>query len=156
MITLVQRVTRAEVRVEAETVGAIGPGLLLFVGVERDDGEADADETARKIAALRIFPGRHPMDLSVKDAGGACLVVSQFTLAGSLRKGNRPGFEGAEEPARANALYERVAQQLRAAGLTVATGRFAADMKVELVNDGPVTFGVIVRGGRVLDLRPPE
>ena len=89
------------------------------------------------------------MDLSVKDVGGGCLVVSQFTLAGSLRKGNRPGFEGAESPARAEALYERVADQLRAEGLPVATGRFAADMDVELVNDGPVTFVVVVRDGAV-------
>jgi len=150
VITLVQRVSRAEVRVDGEVVGRIDKGLLLFVGVERGDGAADADETARKIAALRIFPGRHPMDLAVKDAGGGCLVVSQFTLAGSLRKGNRPSFDGAEEPAAAAALYERVAERLRAEGLPVATGRFAADMAVELVNDGPVTFVVIVRDGAVV------
>jgi D-aminoacyl-tRNA deacylase len=150
VITLVQRVARAEVRVADEVVGRITRGLLLFVGVERGDGEADADATARKIAGLRIFPGRTPMDLTVKDAGGACLVVSQFTLAGSIRKGNRPSFDRAEEPARANALYERVAEQLRSAGLDVATGRFAADMQVDLVNDGPVTFVVTVRGGALV------
>ncbi len=150
MITVVQRVARSEVRVAGELVGRIERGLLLLVGVERGDAEADADETARKIAALRIFPARHPMDASIKDVGGACLVVSQFTLAGSIRKGNRPGFEGAEAPARAEELYLRVADRLRAEGLPVETGRFAADMEVELVNDGPVTFVVVVRDGAVI------
>jgi D-aminoacyl-tRNA deacylase len=149
VITLVQRVARAEVRVDEAVVGQIGRGLLLFVGVEKGDTEADADATARKIVALRIFPGRHPMDLAVKDVGGACLVVSQFTLAGSLRKGNRPGFEGAEAPDRAKALYERVTAQIAAADVPVATGQFAADMQVGLVNDGPVTFLVVVRNGVV-------
>jgi D-tyrosyl-tRNA(Tyr) deacylase len=149
MITLVQRVTRAEVAVAGEIVGRIGAGLLLFVGVERGDTEIDADATARKIAALRIFAGRHPMDLALKDVGGSCLVVSQFTLAGSIRKGNRPGFEGAEAPARAQELYERVAAGIAASGIPVATGRFAADMQVSLVNDGPVTFVVTVRNGAI-------
>ncbi|MES1210150.1 MAG: D-aminoacyl-tRNA deacylase, partial [Pseudomonadota bacterium] len=102
------------------------------------------------IASLRMFPGRTPMDLAVGDAAGACLVVSQFTLAASLAKGNRPSFEPAEEPARAQTLYLRVAQRLRDAGLTVQTGRFGADMQVELVNDGPVTFMVFTRGGALL------
>lgn len=150
MITVVQRVLRAEVTVDGASVGQIGPGLLLLAGVERGDTEADVDATARKIAALRIFPGQHPMDASVKEAGGACLVVSQFTLAGSLRKGNRPSFEAAEAPARAQALYERLVEKLRAEGLCVETGRFAADMKVDLVNDGPVTFIVVVREGKVV------
>ena len=147
MITLVQRVTRAEVRIADELVGRIERGLLLFVGVERGDTAADAEATARKVAALRIFPGKHPMDLSVKDVGGGCLVVSQFTLAGSTRKGNRPSFDGAMAPAEANLLYERVAAELRTLGVPVETGRFAADMAVELVNDGPVTFVVEARGG---------
>jgi D-aminoacyl-tRNA deacylase len=149
VITLVQRVTRAEVRVDDQVVGQIGRGLLLFVGVERSDSEADAQATARKIAALRIFPGRHPMDVAVKEINGSCLVVSQFTLAGSLRKGNRPGFEGAEAPERARALYELVASTIAAEGIPVATGQFAADMAVDLVNDGPVTFLVVVRDGTV-------
>lgn len=153
MITLVQRVTRAAVRVDGEVVGQIERGLLLFVGVEKTDTEADADATARKVAALRIFPsllpGKHAMDTAVKDIGGACLVVSQFTLAGSIRKGNRPSFDGAEEPTRANALYQRVAEKIGAEGIPVATGRFAADMQVELINDGPVTFVVVVRDGAV-------
>jgi D-tyrosyl-tRNA(Tyr) deacylase len=149
VITLVQRVSRAEVRVGDEVVGRIGAGLLLLVGVERGDQEREADASARKVAALRIFVGKHPLDRSVKDVGGACLVVSQFTLVGSLRKGNRPGFEGAEQPERARALYERVAERLAAEGLTVAMGRFGAHMEVESVNDGPVTFVVVVRDGVV-------
>jgi D-aminoacyl-tRNA deacylase len=147
MIVVVQRVSRAEVRVEGELVGKIAVGLMVLVGVERGDGEADADLLARKLVALRIFPGRTPMDLSVKDVAGGCLVVSQFTLAGSTRKGNRPSFDRAEDPALANALYLRLADRIRAEGLEVATGRFAADMKVELVNDGPVTFVLQARAG---------
>jgi D-aminoacyl-tRNA deacylase len=150
MKTVVQRVTRAEVRVAGELVGRIERGLLLFVGVEKGDGEADADATARKVAALRIFPGRTPMDLTVADAKGACLVVSQFTLCAALGKGNRPSFEPAAEPARAEPLYLRVAEGLRAAGLAVETGRFGADMAVELVNDGPVTFWLETEGGALV------
>jgi D-tyrosyl-tRNA(Tyr) deacylase len=152
MIVVVQRVSRAEVRVEGESVGTIRLGLALLVGVERGDGRADADALARKLAALRIFPGRTPMDLSVKEVGGACLVVSQFTLAGTTRKGNRPSFDRAEEPASAQSLYEYLAEQLRQQGIAVATGRFAAHMDVELVNDGPVTFVLRARdGGLVSD-----
>ena len=150
MIVVVQRVLRAEVRVGAEVVGAIGPGLAILVGVERGDGEADSDVLARKLVALRIFPGRTPMDLSIKDVSGACLVVSQFTLAGSTRKGNRPSFDRAEDPALANALYQRLADRIRTEDIEVATGRFAADMKVELVNDGPVTFILQARGGALV------
>ena len=150
MKTVVQRVTRAEVRVGGEPVGAIGRGVLILVGVEKGDGDADVDTTVRKLAALRIFPGRTPMDLSLAEAGGACLVVSQFTLAASLAKGNRPSFEPAEEPARADALYQRVASGLRALGLAVETGRFGADMQVELVNDGPVTFLIFTRDGALV------
>ena len=149
MKTVVQRVQRAEVRVDGAVVARIDRGVLLLCGVERGDGEADADTTARKIAALRIFPGRTPMDLTLAEVGGGCLVVSQFTLAASLAKGNRPSFEPAEAPARAEELYLRVAAQLRAAGLTVETGKFGADMQVELVNDGPVTFLVFTKGGRL-------
>jgi D-tyrosyl-tRNA(Tyr) deacylase len=147
MIAVVQRVSRAEVRVDGDIVGEIGLGLAILVGVERGDGDADADVLARKICALRIFPGRTPMDLAIKDVRGACLVVSQFTLAGSTRKGNRPSFDRAEDPAQARTLYERVAECIRADGIDVATGRFAADMKVELVNDGPVTFILQARNG---------
>jgi D-tyrosyl-tRNA(Tyr) deacylase len=147
--TVVQRVTRAEVRVGAEVVGRIGAGVVLLVGVEKGDSVADADATARKIASLRIFAGRTPMDVDLAGAGAACLVISQFTLAASLAKGNRPSFEPAEDPARAEPLYERLIEQLRQAGLPVETGRFGADMQVELVNDGPVTFLVFARAGSV-------
>ena len=147
MIAIVQRGSRAEVRVAAEIAGRIDKGVLLLVGVERGDTQADADLLARKLVALRIFPGRTPMDLSLKDAGGACLVVSQFTLAGSIRKGNRPSFDRAEDPALAQALYQRVADRIAAEGIVVACGRFAADMDVELVNDGPVTFIIETRDG---------
>jgi D-tyrosyl-tRNA(Tyr) deacylase len=156
--TVLQRVTRASVAVDGQVVGEIGRGVMLLVGVEKGDGEADADVTARKIAALRIFPrpspsaspGATPMDQTLAQVGGGCLVVSQFTLCATLAKGNRPSFEPAEAPARAEALYLRVADQLRAAGLPVATGRFGADMAVELVNDGPVTFLVEARGGALV------
>jgi D-tyrosyl-tRNA(Tyr) deacylase len=148
--TVVQRVARAEVRVDGELVARIERGLLLLVGVEKGDGEADADATARKIAALRIFPGKTPMDRTTAEIGGACLVVSQFTLCASLAKGNRPSFEPAEAPARAEPLYLRVAEGLRAAGLPVQTGRFGADMAVDLLNDGPVTFLVTTEGGALV------
>jgi D-tyrosyl-tRNA(Tyr) deacylase len=147
MIAIVQRVSRAEVRVAGEVVGRIDKGVLLLVGVERGDSEADAEVLARKLVALRIFPGRTPMDLSLKDAGGACLVVSQFTLAGSIRKGNRPSFDRAEDPALAQSLYQSVADRIAADGIPVARGRFAAHMDVELVNDGPITFIIQTCGG---------
>ncbi len=152
MKTILQRVTRARVVVADETVGEIGPGVVLLVGVERGDTDADADATADKIAKLRCFPGVTPMDRSLLDVGGGVLVVSQFTLAGSVRKGNRPGFTDAEDPARAEELYLRVAERLRAAGLEVATGRFRADMAVELVNDGPITLMVFARDGRIREV----
>jgi len=148
--TVLQRVERAEVRVAGAVVARIGRGVVLLVGVERGDSEADADVTARKIAALRIFAGRTPMDLTLAEVGGACLVVSQFTLAATLAKGNRPSFEPAEAPARAEELYLRVAAQLRAAGVPVETGQFGADMQVDLVNDGPVTFLVFTSGGALI------
>lgn len=150
MRTVLQRVLRAEVRVDGEVVGAIGRGVVLLVGVEKGDGEEDAQATARKVAALRIFPGRTPMDLTLAEVGGACLVVSQFTLLASLAKGNRPGFDRAEAPERAEALYLRVAEALRAAALPVRTGRFGALMSVDLANDGPVTLVLEARGGKVL------
>lgn len=147
MKTVVQRVTRASVTVDGQVVGRIDRGLMLLVGVEKGDSEADADATVKKIAAMRIFPGRTPMDLTVAEVQGACLVVSQFTLCANIAKGNRPSFEFAEAPARAEELYVRVAEGFRAVGLKVETGRFAADMAVDLVNDGPVTFLVVTQNG---------
>lgn len=136
--------------VNNEVVGRIDRGALCFVGVEQGDQEADADATAQKIANLRFFPGKTPMDLTLAEVGGACLMVSQFTLAGSLRKGNRPSFTQAENPALAEQLYLRVADHLRDTGLTVETGQFAADMRVDLVNDGPVTLLLFTRDGKVI------
>ncbi len=133
----------------AEVVGRIGRGALLLVGVGKGDTQADADVLIRKIVALRFFPGRTPMDRTLAEVSGACLVVSQFTLLGTVHKGNRPGFDQAEDPARAEALYEYVAAGLAAAGLEVATGRFGATMQVSLVNDGPVTFVLEAEGGRL-------
>ncbi|MBL8751640.1 MAG: D-tyrosyl-tRNA(Tyr) deacylase [Planctomycetes bacterium] len=150
MITIVQRVGRARVSVDDQVVGAIDRGLLLLVGVERGDTEADAETTAKKVAAMRLFPSDRPMDRSITDIRGGCLVVSQFTLAADLRHGNRPDFTAAADPAVAAPLYERVAGALAAAGLEVATGRFGASMQVELVNDGPVTVVLTVRSGKVV------
>jgi len=141
MRAVLQRVSQARVRVEDEIVGAIGPGLLILLGVGQGDDEADARYLAEKSAALRIFEdGEGKMNLSLAEAGGGALVVSQFTLYADCRKGRRPGFSGAAPPEEANRLYLSFVAQLRALGLTVATGVFQADMQVELVNDGPVTM----------------
>lgn len=141
MKALVQRVLEAAVRVEGEVVGAIGPGLLVFLAVEKGDGPAELEKTLRKTAGLRIFPddaGR--MNRSVQEQGGAVLVVSQFTLVADLKKGFRPSFSRAEAPERAAAMVTEFCRGLEAEGLAVAQGRFAADMQVSLVNDGPVTL----------------
>lgn len=141
---VVQRVASAEVTVEGESVGRIGRGLLVFVGVERDDGARDAEYIARKVCDLRVF--EHPSDprqnfhRSVHEVGGSVLVVSQFTLAGDCRKGRRPSFDAAAAPDLARRLYEDVVGTIQSAGLAVATGRFQAAMQVALVNDGPVTL----------------
>ena len=141
MRAVVQRVSRASVAVAGETVGAIGRGFLVLVGVSVEDGAADADALAQKVAGLRVFDdAAGAMNLALAEVGGAVLVVSQFTLLGDVRKGRRPSFIAAARGEAAEALYERVAAQLRAAGLHVATGSFGADMAVELVNDGPVTI----------------
>jgi D-tyrosyl-tRNA(Tyr) deacylase len=138
---VVQRVSRAEVRVEGEVTGAIGRGLLVLLGVTGDDTEGDAVALAEKIAKLRVFPSdRRPIDRSVLDVGGEALVVSQFTLCADLSRGNRPSFVAAAGPEEANRLYELFCDALRDRGIAVETGRFGAMMDVELVNDGPVTI----------------
>jgi D-aminoacyl-tRNA deacylase len=137
----VQRVTRARVMVADETVSEIGNGLVVLVGVARDDTEKDAEYLVGKIAALRIFDdveGR--MNLSVTDAGGALLLVSQFTLYGDVRRGSRPSWSEAAGPEVAEPLYEYFVAQAKARIGEVATGRFRSMMRVELVNDGPVTI----------------
>jgi len=141
MKALLQRVSEAGVSVEGEVVGAIGRGLLILVCAEPDDTGEEAAFLARKIAALRIFPDdAGMMNLSVRDVGGAALAVSQFTLAADWRRGNRPGFSRAAGPELGAALYDQFCDLLRAEGLVVATGRFGAEMRVELVNEGPVTI----------------
>jgi D-aminoacyl-tRNA deacylase len=154
VITVVQRVLAARVLVDGIVVGEIARGLCSFVGVEANDTAAEADATARKLSSLRVFPGRTPTDASVLDIGGGCLVVSQFTLAAELRHGNRPDFTAAAKPEVAEPLYLRVAEQLRAAGIATATGRFGAAMQVELTNDGPFTLVLTVRNGRVIGREP--
>lgn len=142
MRVLLQRVAKASVSVDGVVIGSIERGVLLFVGVAHGDSSSDADWLAKKIAGLRIFEdAAGKMNLALNDVGGAALVVSQFTLYGDCRKGRRPGFDAAAEPEKANELYEYFIAALRREGVTkVETGRFAADMKVALVNDGPVTF----------------
>ena len=142
---LVQRVKRAEVRVDGEVVGAIGAGLCVFVGVTHDDGDAEADRLAAKLAGLRILDDdAGVMNRSVVEVGGEVLLVSQFTLYGDTAKGRRPTWNAAAPPEQAKPLVDRVADGLSAAGLFVATGRFGEYMVVELVNDGPATLMVEV------------
>lgn len=141
MRALIQRVSRAEVRVDAQAVGSIGGGLLVLLGVAKQDTAADAQYLAERTAGLRIFQdANEKMNLSVADTGGAILVVSQFTLYGDCRKGRRPSFDQAAPPDLARSLYEHYVQALRLTGLRVETGVFQAMMEVELTNDGPVTL----------------
>ena len=141
MKALLQRVKHASVTVDNKLVSRIEKGLLVFLGVEKNDTEEQAVYLARKTANLRIFEDENgKMNLSLLNTGGEILVVSQFTLAGDVSRGNRPGFETAAAPADANRLYLYFSDQLRTYGLTVKNGIFQADMQVELINDGPVTF----------------
>ena len=142
MRAVVQRVTSARVRVGDRVTGEIARGLLVLLGIGRDDGPDDVKYVAGKIRDMRVFEGEagKPMDRSVADIGAAVLVVSQFTLYGDVRRGRRPSFDAAAAPETARALYEDVVRELRAVPLPVATGEFQAMMRVELVNDGPVTI----------------
>lgn len=141
MRAVIQRVSRASVTVGGRTAGSIARGFLALIGVAVDDTEADADALAHKIAGLRVFDDANgAMNLALADVGGAVLVVSQFTLLGDVRKGRRPSFVAAARGEHAERLYDHVAAALRRTGLPVETGRFGADMAVELVNDGPVTI----------------
>ncbi len=141
MKAVIQRVSGARVDVAGTTVGEIGRGILVLLGVEKGDGERDAEWLADKIVNLRIFEDEAgKMNLALGDIGGALLAVSQFTLAGNCAKGRRPSFDGAAPHAEANRLYEYFVARVRALGVPVATGVFQAMMAVSLVNDGPVTF----------------
>jgi D-tyrosyl-tRNA(Tyr) deacylase len=138
---VVQRVSRAKVTVNGETAGEIGLGLLVLLGVGQADTETDAAYLADKVSGLRVFEDdQGKMKRSVQDAGGSVLAVSQFTLYGDVRRGKRPSFDAAAAPEQARQLYEFFVKQIRAAGLRCETGRFQEMMKVELVNEGPVTI----------------
>ncbi len=141
MRALVQRVSRARVLVEGEVTGEIRRGLLVFVGVHRNDSSEEIQSMARKVLQLRIFPDSGgKMNLSVQDICGDVLVVSQFTLYGETRRGNRPSYSEAADPQKAKELYQEFIQRCRDTGLPIAAGVFQAQMQVELVNDGPVTL----------------
>ncbi|MCV2868082.1 D-aminoacyl-tRNA deacylase [Defluviimonas sp. WL0002] len=141
MRALVQRVSRARVTVAGRTTGEIGAGLMILICAMQGDTEAEADRLAQKISKLRIFKDdADKMNLSLSDAGGSALVVSQFTLAADTSRGNRPGFSTAAPPDEGERLYNYFSDRLRALGITVANGEFGADMDVELVNQGPVTI----------------
>jgi len=141
MKALIQRVLEAQVSVEGEVVGRIGPGLVVLLGVSKEDGEREADRLAERILLYRIFDDENGrMNRSIQEVGGQILAVSQFTLVADVAKGTRPSFTPAADPDRAEKLYQRFVERLSAAGLTVETGRFGARMIVSLHNDGPVTF----------------
>ncbi|MEX6209854.1 D-aminoacyl-tRNA deacylase [Providencia huaxiensis] len=141
MIALIQRVTRASVVVDETAVGQIDSGLLVLLGVEKDDDEQKAKRLCEKVLGYRIFSDEQgKMNLNVQQAGGSLLVVSQFTLAADTKKGMRPSFSGGAEPERADRLYQYFVEQSRQQGINTQTGQFAADMQVNLTNDGSVTF----------------
>jgi len=143
MIAVVQRVKNASVKIEDEIVGTVGKGVLVLLGVEKNDSNAEADYLSKKIVELRIFQDRNDkMNLSLLDVGGEILIVSQFTLLADCRKGRRPSFNGAAPPTLGNQLYEYFVESISQYGLKTATGIFGAMMQVSLINDGPVTLFV--------------
>jgi D-aminoacyl-tRNA deacylase len=148
---VLQRVSEASVRVDGEVVAVIGAGFLALVGIEADDDERDLVAAVDKIAGLRVFPdAAGAMNISIEETGGAVLLVSQFTLLADVRKGRRPSFSGAASPELAAPLIDRFRVLLEERGIPVEVGRFGARMGVSLVNEGPVTLVVDVRGGRVV------
>lgn len=141
MRCVVQRVSRASVKVNGEITGQIGPGLLVLLGVAQEDSEADAEYLAEKVAGLRVFEDADgKMNRSVSDLSGAVLAISQFTLFGDVHRGKRPSFDAAARPEKAKELYEYFVEKVRALGIRCETGRFQESMEVELVNHGPVTI----------------
>ncbi|BFM09493.1 D-aminoacyl-tRNA deacylase [Halioxenophilus aromaticivorans] len=141
MKAVLQRVSHASVVVKGDTIGAIDQGLLVFIGVEAEDDTQAADKLIKKLLNIRVFSDAEgKMNLSVSDIAGGILLVSQFTLAADTQKGNRPGFSKAAKPEHAEMLYDYMVAKTREQHAQVATGRFAADMKISLLNDGPVTF----------------
>lgn len=142
MRAVVQRVDAAKVEVDGEVSGAIGRGLLVYLGAGKGDTEADRAYVLSKVLGLRIFEREGKMDLSVTDIGGSLLVVSQFTLYGDVRKGRRPSFDGAMAPAEAEAVYDAFVREAQATGIRVETGRFRTEMKVSSINAGPVTIWI--------------
>jgi len=145
MIALIQRVTSAQVTVDEEITGRIDKGILVLLGVEREDDETKAKRLVERICSYRIFPDEDgKMNLNLKQVGGELLVVSQFTLVADTKKGTRPGFSRGASPEQGNRLYETFVGLCREQGVTTQTGRFGADMQVSLVNDGPVTFSLEV------------
>ncbi|MCI7146190.1 MAG: D-aminoacyl-tRNA deacylase [Clostridiales bacterium] len=141
MRAVVQRVTRSQVTVDDKVTGRIGPGLMVLIGVEKEDGDKDAEYIAKKIAGLRVFDDDEGvMNLNITDAGGEVLAVSQFTLLGDVRKGNRPSYFAAAAPEEADKLYRKVIDLLEARGINVEEGVFRAEMSVDITNDGPVTI----------------
>jgi len=139
MKVILQRVSKASVRVDSEIVGAIGSGFLVFLGIGKEDTQKDIDYLVRKIVNMRVF-GKDKFDLSIKDIGGSILMVSQFTLFANTKKGTRPSFIDAAPPEMANKMYEEFCEAVSEEGIKVEKGVFAAMMEVELVNDGPVTI----------------
>lgn len=141
MIGLIQRVSEANVAVAGEVIGEIGKGMLVLLGVEKEDGDAEIEKLANKLCRYRMFSDEDgKMNLNIEQVGGEILVVSQFTLVADTQKGNRPGFSRGATPEHGEAIYKKFVHALKAKGMAVSTGEFGADMQVGLVNDGPVTF----------------
>jgi len=141
VIGLIQRVSEANVTVAGEVIGEIGKGMLVLLGVEKEDGDAEIEKLANKLCRYRMFSDEDgKMNLNIEQVGGEILVVSQFTLVADTQKGNRPGFSRGATPEHGEAIYKKFVHALKAKGMAVSTGEFGADMQVGLVNDGPVTF----------------
>ena len=141
MISVIQRCSKAKVDVGNKAIGRIGHGMVILLGIEKDDSKEDADYLVKKLSTLRIFnDGNKKMNLSIKDTSGSALVISQFTLCGDTRKGRRPSFTSAETPEKGKVIYDYFLSRLEQEGILIQSGQFGAMMNVSLINDGPVTF----------------